>query len=407
MPSGRLDAAGLPSALTPIGGDSRTTLVVHSGTTALFNEPGPEVTPAELDRFLADFLRAGEARRGRRVSGTAAESVPSDSTPPSPTCPRSPTIVDADGEPLRHAPKGRPTIVKPNRTSWLAPSPRAARRRSSPGARARSWSPWARTACTPSPEGRFRARMRTGSRATHDRRGRRAGGGARAAWPTARPAERRCAGAARGAAAVAAHGGGRVRPRRVRRHPPADRHRLRSTMPLVRHRRDRSTTRRQESAAFNCDPAASTPPPIVAGAEAAGVRPWCSDQRERRPATTAPSSPSRWPRSPGQARGAARGRPPRHTTHRQGAGRGGRLVWASASVMFDASTRCRRGERRGHGRGRRPLPRARVWVEAELGEVGGKGRRARPGGPHQAARGRRLRRPHRVDALASPSHSHA
>lgn len=110
-----LDAAGLPSALTPIGGDSRTTLVVHSGTTALFNEPGPDVTPAELDRFLADFLELAKRAEVVVVSGSLPRGVPSDFYATLADLSEVPTIVDADGEPLRHAPTGRPTIVKPNK----------------------------------------------------------------------------------------------------------------------------------------------------------------------------------------------------------------------------------------------------------------------------------------------------
>ncbi|MET9337309.1 1-phosphofructokinase family hexose kinase [Nonomuraea sp. NPDC003804] len=110
-----LDAAGLPCALTPISGDSRTTLVIHSGTTALFNEPGPQVTGAELDRFLTDFERLAADAEAVVISGSLPRGVPADLYATLSAMTGVPTIVDADGEPLRHAPKGRPSIVKPNK----------------------------------------------------------------------------------------------------------------------------------------------------------------------------------------------------------------------------------------------------------------------------------------------------
>ncbi|GAA2367021.1 1-phosphofructokinase family hexose kinase [Nonomuraea africana] len=110
-----LDAAGLPSALTPISGDSRTTLVIHSTTTALFNEPGPVVTADELDRFVADFARLAKGAEAVVISGSLPRGVPADFYATLAAMAGVPAIVDADGEPLRHAPKGRPAIVKPNK----------------------------------------------------------------------------------------------------------------------------------------------------------------------------------------------------------------------------------------------------------------------------------------------------
>ncbi|OUC75505.1 PfkB family carbohydrate kinase, partial [Streptosporangium minutum] len=131
-PNGRaveadLAAAGLPAALTPIAAESRATLAVSdlgpapSGTaarrTALFNEPGPMVTGEELGRFLRDY----ETRLGRAgavvISGSLPRGVPAAFYAELATLARRrgvPAIVDADGEPLRHAPAGRPSIVKPN-----------------------------------------------------------------------------------------------------------------------------------------------------------------------------------------------------------------------------------------------------------------------------------------------------
>ncbi|MEV4092489.1 1-phosphofructokinase family hexose kinase [Streptosporangium saharense] len=117
-----LTAAGLPTALTPIAAPSRATLAVHDHgrelrRTALFNEPGPTVTEDEIARFLSDY--------DTRLRGAAAVVI--SGSLPTGVSPRLyaelaararahgvPAIVDADGEPLRHAPGGHPEIVKPN-----------------------------------------------------------------------------------------------------------------------------------------------------------------------------------------------------------------------------------------------------------------------------------------------------
>ncbi|MFC4111831.1 1-phosphofructokinase family hexose kinase [Nonomuraea zeae] len=117
-----LRSAGLPSALTGIAGDSRTTLAVSehqgaSGRTALFNEPGPEVTPAELASFLRRYESLLDGAGAVVISGSLPRGVPLDTYATLAAIAAEanvPAIVDADGEPLRHAPKGRPSVVKPN-----------------------------------------------------------------------------------------------------------------------------------------------------------------------------------------------------------------------------------------------------------------------------------------------------
>lgn len=120
-----LRAADLPTALTPIAADSRTTLVVSDTRAAdppgvraaLFNEPGPEVTATELQRFLDDFTARVAQADAVVISGSLPRGVPADIYASLAALARKqgvPAIVDADGEPLRHAPEGRPAIVKPN-----------------------------------------------------------------------------------------------------------------------------------------------------------------------------------------------------------------------------------------------------------------------------------------------------
>ncbi|MFG1707139.1 1-phosphofructokinase family hexose kinase [Nonomuraea sp. M3C6] len=124
-PTGRaieadLRAAGLPSALTGIAADSRTTLTVSETTvrrTALFNEPGPEVTPVELRHFVTTYEALLATAQAVVISGSLPRGVPADTYATLAAIAADqgvPAIVDADGDPLRHAPKGRPTVVKPN-----------------------------------------------------------------------------------------------------------------------------------------------------------------------------------------------------------------------------------------------------------------------------------------------------
>ncbi|MEU7831980.1 MULTISPECIES: 1-phosphofructokinase family hexose kinase [unclassified Nonomuraea] len=137
-----LQAAGLPHAFVEIAADSRTTLVVadsgqavagdeqgpgasavagvgrgSGGQTALFNEPGPEVTAVEFGRMVGRFTDLLATAEAVVISGSLPRGVPLDAYATLAAVAAEhgvPAIVDADGEPLRHAPGGRPSIVKPN-----------------------------------------------------------------------------------------------------------------------------------------------------------------------------------------------------------------------------------------------------------------------------------------------------
>ncbi|MER7505691.1 1-phosphofructokinase family hexose kinase [Nonomuraea pusilla] len=122
-PTGRLveadlRAAGLPHALCGVAADSRTTLAVtEPGRTTLFNEPGPEVTAAELSSFMERYDELLTGADVVVISGSLPRGVPADvyATLAAAAARRGvPAVVDADGEPLRHAPAGRPSVVKPN-----------------------------------------------------------------------------------------------------------------------------------------------------------------------------------------------------------------------------------------------------------------------------------------------------
>ncbi|MGR6924028.1 1-phosphofructokinase family hexose kinase [[Actinomadura] parvosata] len=122
-PTGRaveadLSSARLPTALYGIAGDSRTTLAVSDAEhTTLFNEPGPEVTAAEFEGFARHYEQLLGDADAVVLSGSLPRGLPADTyaTLAALAADRGvPCIVDADGEPLRHAPKGRPAILKPN-----------------------------------------------------------------------------------------------------------------------------------------------------------------------------------------------------------------------------------------------------------------------------------------------------
>ncbi|GAA1285137.1 sugar kinase [Planotetraspora silvatica] len=141
-----LTLAGVAADFTPIAAESRTTLVVSdpgasaSGTAtaprnALFNEPGPVVTDEDLARFTRHF--AGLVGRADAVviSGSLPPGVPADfyAGLAAMAAERGvPAIVDADGAPLRHALRGRPSIVKPNAEELARAMPRGGASHPSP-----------------------------------------------------------------------------------------------------------------------------------------------------------------------------------------------------------------------------------------------------------------------------------
>ncbi|WP_219466787.1 1-phosphofructokinase family hexose kinase [Nonomuraea rhizosphaerae] len=163
-----LEAAGLPHALVRIAGDSRTTLVVSDpGTATLFNEPGPVVTPEEFARLVRHFTVLLDSAEAVVLSGSLPRGVPLDAyaTLAAIAAERGvPAIVDADGEPLRHAPGGRPSIVKPNAEELARAVPgggpeEGAQALRGRGAEAVVVSMGAEGLLAVTPEGTFRARM--------------------------------------------------------------------------------------------------------------------------------------------------------------------------------------------------------------------------------------------------------
>ncbi|MGP3958493.1 1-phosphofructokinase family hexose kinase [Nonomuraea sp. 3N208] len=194
-PTGRaieedLESAGLRGELCGIAGDSRTTLAIcetggpspdatpapyppsRQGTpaqhervgsrrTALFNEPGPQVTAAELAGFVRRYTSLASDADVVVISGSLPRGVPADFYATLAGIPGAPVIVDADGEPLRHAPKGRPAVVKPNAEELARafPGGQGAEELRSQGAEAVVVSMGADGLLAVTGEGTFRARM--------------------------------------------------------------------------------------------------------------------------------------------------------------------------------------------------------------------------------------------------------
>ena len=124
-----LRALGLNTAFTHIAGETRRTFSVvdasateERGTVALFNEPGPEVSAAEWDKFRAQYSRAlaVAARKDPAavvLSGSLPPGLPADAYATLISSAKAagvPTLLDTSGTALRHGIMAGPDVVKPN-----------------------------------------------------------------------------------------------------------------------------------------------------------------------------------------------------------------------------------------------------------------------------------------------------
>lgn len=161
-----LAAAGLRDALVGVAGEARGTLVITSsdGEAALFNEPGPEISAAELARFLETFDALAVRAEAVVLSGSLPPGVPTSIYAEISRRAAVPVLVDADGEALRLAVQGRPALIKPNAEELARAVPgasaeQAARHLLAEGAGAVVVSMGAEGLLAVAPEGVFRARM--------------------------------------------------------------------------------------------------------------------------------------------------------------------------------------------------------------------------------------------------------
>jgi tagatose 6-phosphate kinase len=116
-----LEAAGMPTALTPIAGTNRRTVAVvdsSAGDATGFWEPGPTVTEGEWHAFLDAYEAVLGDARAVVLSGSLPPGLPPDAY--GELCRRAaeagvPAVLDADGDALRAGLSGRPAVIKPNR----------------------------------------------------------------------------------------------------------------------------------------------------------------------------------------------------------------------------------------------------------------------------------------------------
>jgi tagatose 6-phosphate kinase len=116
-----LDAAGMPTALTPIAGANRRTVAVVDssvGDATGFWEPGPTVTEGEWHEFQDAYETVLVEAAAVVLSGSLPPGLPAGAYRE--LCRRAadagvPAILDADGDALRAGLAGRPALIKPNR----------------------------------------------------------------------------------------------------------------------------------------------------------------------------------------------------------------------------------------------------------------------------------------------------
>ena len=117
-----MDEAGIPHRMEPCVGDSRRTITVvgtADGTSTGFYEPGPTISSAEWEAFLATYDDALSASGLVVLSGSLPPGVPADAYRQLTAAARTrdlAVIVDVHGKPLLHALEVGPSIVTPNET---------------------------------------------------------------------------------------------------------------------------------------------------------------------------------------------------------------------------------------------------------------------------------------------------
>ncbi|GAA1141735.1 tagatose 6-phosphate kinase [Kitasatospora gansuensis] len=121
-----LTASGLTARLLGIAGESRRTVAVveqRAGDATSYLEPGPTVTPAEWQSFLA-LYRSLLADTGVVVlSGSLPAGLPPDAYRTLGELARDrqiPVLLDAEGPALLHGLAAHPTLVKPNQHELAA-----------------------------------------------------------------------------------------------------------------------------------------------------------------------------------------------------------------------------------------------------------------------------------------------
>ncbi|HZE40927.1 MAG TPA: PfkB family carbohydrate kinase, partial [Stackebrandtia sp.] len=119
--------AGLPHSFVTVAGESRRALVVADSLDATgFWEPGPEVTAAEWDRFVARFRALLKVSSVAVLSGSLPRGLAPDSYArlvAEARAARVTSILDCDGEALLLALAEKPDLIKPNAAELAAAVP--------------------------------------------------------------------------------------------------------------------------------------------------------------------------------------------------------------------------------------------------------------------------------------------
>ncbi|MFD1828700.1 1-phosphofructokinase family hexose kinase [Streptomyces desertarenae] len=107
-------------ALVPVAGNTRRTVGVvdeAAGDATRFNEPGPQITPAEWDRFLETYDGLLHDATAVALCGSLPPGVPVGAYGTLVRAARAagvPVLLDTSGEPLVRGLAARPDAVKPN-----------------------------------------------------------------------------------------------------------------------------------------------------------------------------------------------------------------------------------------------------------------------------------------------------
>ena len=115
-----LAGTGVPGAFTEIAGETRRTLAVidrDRDQTALFNEPGPHVSPAEYAAFRTRYRAELTASTAVVLTGSLPPGLPAGSYAELTGIAAAagvPAVLDAEGEPLLRGLAANPAMVKPN-----------------------------------------------------------------------------------------------------------------------------------------------------------------------------------------------------------------------------------------------------------------------------------------------------
>ncbi|WP_425864946.1 1-phosphofructokinase family hexose kinase [Arthrobacter sp. TWP1-1] len=118
-----LSAENIPHLTLPIGAALRSNVAITEpdGTTTKVNEPGPELTPAQLAELLALTVEKSDGAAWLVLAGSLPPGVPADfyahviDAVRSAYGPNAPKIaVDSSGAPLLESLRSAPDLIKPN-----------------------------------------------------------------------------------------------------------------------------------------------------------------------------------------------------------------------------------------------------------------------------------------------------